>query len=158
LASNSLLESIVFAHRAVSNLGEPWPEDAPAARWGAQGPLLELELTQAAGSASGSPDSHSPATQVVDRVELQSTMWDNVGLARTRTELESTLDQLHAWRPADPAHRLFTDWEDANLLLLAQALTESALARQESRGGHYRLDYPKTGSHQARPITIARKV
>jgi L-aspartate oxidase len=158
LASNSLLESIVFAHRAVSNLGEPWPEDAPAARWGAQGPLLELELTEAAGSASGSPDSHSPATQVVDRVELQSTMWDNVGLARTRTELESTLDQLHAWRPADPAHRLFTDWEDANLLLLAQALTESALARQESRGGHYRLDYPKTGSHQARPITIARKV
>jgi L-aspartate oxidase len=154
LASNSLLESIVFSHRAVSNLGEPWPNDAPAARWGSVGPLTELELTE---SPALSPGFASPATQVVDRVELQTMMWDNVGLARTRTELESTLDQIHGWRAADPAHRLFPDWEDANLLLLSQALTQSALARQESRGGHYRLDYPETIPSLARPITIARK-
>ncbi|MBK5238239.1 MAG: L-aspartate oxidase [Actinomycetales bacterium] len=151
LASNSLLESIVFSHRAVSNLGQPWPEDAPAARWGAQGPLLELELTEPATATTPS------STQVIDRVELQTMMWDNVGLARTRAELQSTLDQIHGWRPADPAHRLFPDWEDANLLLLAQALTQSALARHESRGGHYRLDYPETSPALARPITIARK-
>lgn len=158
LASNSLLESIVFAHRSVSNLGQHWPEDAPSARWGSQGPLLELELTEPTSSVSDfSTASASSGTQVVDRVELQTMMWDNVGLARTRTELEATLNQIHGWRPADPAHRLFPDWEDANLLLLAQALTQSALARHESRGGHYRLDYPETSPDLARPITIARK-
>ncbi|GAB2816683.1 L-aspartate oxidase [Alpinimonas psychrophila] len=163
LASNSLLESIVFSHRAVSHLGQPWPEDAPAARWGAQGPLLELELTDhltadAPAATNDADAARRLATQVVDRVELQTMMWDNVGLARTRTELESTLEQIRGWRPADPAHRLFPDWEDANLLLLAQALTQSALARHESRGGHYRLDYPETSPALARPITIARKV
>ncbi len=152
LASNSLLESIVFAHRAVSNLGQPWPSDAPSARWGSKGPLLELEFADF--PAATTPSS----TQVVDRVELQTMMWDKVGLARTRTELESTLEQIHRWRPADPAHRLFPDWEDANLLLLAQALTQSALARHESRGAHYRLDYPDANPAFARPVTIARKV
>ena len=158
LASNSLLESIVFSHRAVSNLGQPWPEDAPAARWGDQGPLLSLELSEPASTSSGL-DSRAgrPSTQVVDRVELQTMMWDNVGLARTATELQSTLDHIRGWRPADRAHRLFPDWEDANLLLLAQALTQSALARLESRGGHYRLDYPQSSPALAHPITIARK-
>ena len=158
LASNSLLESIVFSHRAVSNLGQPWPEDAPAARWGDQGPLLSLELSEPASTSSGLDSTAGrPSTQVVDRVELQTMMWDNVGLARTATELQSTLDHIRGWRPADRAHRLFPDWEDANLLLLAQALTQSALARLESRGGHYRLDYPQSSPALAHPITIARK-
>ena len=148
LASNSLLESIVFAHRAVRALGEPWPTDAPSVRWANAAPLAELELLE--------PD-HTTTAQVVDRVELQTLMWDNVGLARTKTELESALAQLHSWRPADPAHRLFPDWEDANLLLLARTVTEAALAREESRGGHYRLDFPDTDPAKARPITLVRK-
>jgi len=148
LASNSLLESIVFAHRAVRALGEQWPEDAPSVRWANAAPLAELELLE--------PD-HTTTAQVVDRVELQTLMWDNVGLARTKTELESALTQLHSWRPADPAHRLFPDWEDANLLLLARTVTEAALAREESRGGHYRLDFPDTDPAKARPITLVRK-
>ena len=154
LASNSLLESIVFSHRAVSSLGQTWPEDAPAARWGPTGPLLSVELSEPTAASAGA---NLSSTRVVDRVELQTMMWDNVGLARTATELESTLNHIQGWRPADRAHRLFPDWEDANLLLLAQALTQSALARRESRGGHYRLDYPQTSPELARPITIARK-
>ena len=148
LASNSLLESIVFAHRAVQALGTAWPSDAPSVRWEQTGALVELELLE--------PD-HTSTAQVVDRVELQTLMWDNVGLARTKTELESALTQLHSWRPADPAHRLFPDWEDANLLLLARTVTEAALAREESRGGHYRLDFPDTDPAQAHPITLVRK-
>lgn len=148
LASNSLLESIVFAHRAVEALGEPWPTDAPSVRWANAAPLAELELLE--------PD-HTSTAQVVDRVELQTLMWDSVGLARTQSELDSALTQLHSWRPADPAHRLFPDWEDANLLLLARTVTEAALAREESRGGHYRLDFPDTDPAKARPITLVRK-
>ena len=148
LASNSLLESIVFAHRAVEALGEPWPTDAPSVRWANAAPLAELELLE---------PNHTSTAQVVDRVELQTLMWDSVGLARTQSELDSALTQLHSWRPADPAHRLFPDWEDANLLLLARTVTEAALAREESRGGHYRLDFPDTDPAKARPITLVRK-
>jgi L-aspartate oxidase len=84
-------------------------------------------------------------------------MWDNVGLARTREELEATRDRLNTWRPADVEHRLFPDWEDANLLILAKAVTAAALARMESRGGHYRLDHPASDPKQAKPIIISRK-
>lgn len=148
LASNSLLESVVFAHRAVKALEKDWPENAPSVRWANASPVAELELLE--------PD-HTSTAQVVDRVELQTLMWDNVGLARTQSELDSALTQLHSWRPADPAHRLFPDWEDANLLLLARTVTEAALAREESRGGHYRLDFPDTDPAKARPITLVRK-
>jgi len=148
LASNSLLESIVFAHRAVKTLGSAWPENAPGVRWASAGPVAELSLQE--------PD-FKPGSPVVDRVELQTLMWDSVGLARTGAELESALDKLHSWRPAPRDHRLFPDWEDANLLLLARTVTEAALARLESRGGHYRLDYPATNPTLARPITLVRK-
>jgi L-aspartate oxidase len=84
-------------------------------------------------------------------------MWDTVGLARTGNQLEETRAELDKWRSADANNRLFTDWEDANLLLLSRAVTAAALAREESRGGHYRLDFPATNSAMAKPITIVRK-
>jgi L-aspartate oxidase len=84
-------------------------------------------------------------------------MWDKVGLARTGEELVATQNELGRWRSANVENRLFTDWEDANLLTLARAVTASALAREESRGGHYRLDFPDTNVNMAKPITIVRK-
>jgi L-aspartate oxidase len=84
-------------------------------------------------------------------------MWDKVGLARTRDELVETAKELDRWRSANIENRLFTDWEDANLLTLSRAVTASALAREESRGGHYRLDFPETNQDMAKPITIVRK-
>lgn len=148
LASNSLLESVVFAHRAVKSLNKPWPHNAPEVRWAQHGALVELELAE--------PD-HTTTARVVDRVELQTLMWDSVGLARTKSQLASAFSELQSWRPADPSHRLFPDWEDANLLLLARTVTAAALAREESRGGHYRLDFPDTDPAKARPITLVRK-
>jgi L-aspartate oxidase len=52
---------------------------------------------------------------------------------------------------------MFPDWEDANLLLLSRAVTEAALAREESRGAHYRLDFPDTAPGSARPIVLVQK-
>jgi L-aspartate oxidase len=148
LASNSLLESIVFAHRAVNSLDRPWSDGGPNARWADTGLAAEVTLTDLDSQAGH---------EVVDRVELQTLMWDSVGLARTGPELERALERLHSWRPADAAHRLFPDSEDANLLLLARAVTSAALARLESRGAHYRLDYPATDPELAKPLTVARK-
>ena len=145
LASNSLLESVVFAHRAVGQLFQPWPTNPPQVRWQGNSALEEIELTEYVGE------------HVVDRVELQTLMWDSVGLARTHDDLSHALSQLANWRPAPEHRRLYSDWEDANLLLLAQAVTTSALARKESRGAHYRLDYPEPNPQSARPITVVRK-
>jgi L-aspartate oxidase len=152
LASNSLLESIVFARRAVQVLDETWPEQAASVRWKETGVLTEIELQDE--SDSSIPKS---ARNVVDRVELQTLMWDKVGLARTGDQLIETRDELAKWRSADATNRLFTDWEDANLLLLSRAVTAAALAREESRGGHFRLDFPETNPLMSKPITIVRK-
>ena len=152
LASNSLLESIVFSRRAVQVLDEPWPAQAASVRWKETGLLTEIELLDESDSVVPKSDQN-----VVDRVELQTLMWDKVGLARTGADLIATRNELAKWRSADAANRLFTDWEDANLLLLSRAVTEAALAREESRGGHYRLDFPNTNQAMAKPITIVRK-
>jgi len=152
LASNSLLESLVFSKRAVTVLHEPWPDNPIGDRLKDQPALSRIPV-----QLDNSPNVKS-ATQVVDRVELQTLMWDEVGLARDVEGLERARTRLSAWRPSAQENRLFTDWEDANLLLLAHAVTESALARHESRGSHYRLDYPQINPEFARPILIAREV
>ena len=137
---------------AVQVLDEPWPAQAASVRWKETGLLTEIELLDESDSVVPKSDQN-----VVDRVELQTLMWDKVGLARTGADLIATRNELAKWRSADAANRLFTDWEDANLLLLSRAVTEAALAREESRGGHYRLDFPDTNQAMAKPITIVRK-
>jgi L-aspartate oxidase len=153
LASNSLLESLVFSYRAVSTIGQPWPKDAPAERWRDSGPLDIVELDKR--DILAKPDS---GRQVVDRVELQTLMWDDVGLARTGERLAATRGRLQSWRATQKKHRFFPDWEDASLLTLAHAVTAAATARHESRGAHYRLDDPATKSEMARPIIVKRKI
>ncbi len=147
LASNSLLESVVFSHRAVAALDEPWPTDPPSVRWVDQPPLANLVVNEPS----------KQGAEVVDRIELQTMMWDNVGLARDAAGLEAARARIAGWRAAPVNRRLFPDWEDANLLLLASAVTEAALAREESRGAHYRLDFPETVPGDARPIVLIQK-
>ena len=146
LASNSLLESVVFADRCTEVLDQPWPANFDFARFRDQQPMRELAVDL-------SYDSHAP---VVDRVELQTQMWDLVGLAREDMGLRQARKSMKGWRPQKRSKRLFTDYEDANLLDLAKAVTAAALARTESRGAHYRLDYPETNPDFARPITIRK--
>ncbi len=150
LASNSLLESVVFSHRAVSVLGDAWPENPQNDRWKSSGPLAELTIDCANHEVLAN-------SQVVDRVELQTLMWDSVGLARVGPELSAAVHKLQSWVSAPEGHRAFTDWEDANLLLLAEAVSSAALAREESRGAHYRLDFAATVADMARPITVQRR-
>ena len=146
LASNSLLESLVFADRASTVLNQPWPEDFGFDRFNDQPPMRELEVDL--GYPSEAP--------VVDRVELQTQMWDNVGLARDDMGLRTARNAFRAWRPQKRSLRLFTDYEDANLLDLAKVVTASALARTESRGAHFRLDHIETNPNFARPITVRK--
>jgi succinate dehydrogenase / fumarate reductase flavoprotein subunit len=84
---------------------------------------------------------------------LQKTMQNHVGIVRNQTEMEHALVELDALsRRADrvgvPGNREYNPgWHTAldlrHLLIVSEAIARSALARRESRGGHFREDFPE---------------
>ncbi|RDV44420.1 L-aspartate oxidase [Leifsonia sp. ku-ls] len=122
LASNSLLEGLVFAHRAASVVDEPWP--APPA-W----------VTEAAIVLDTAAPTASTGSRPFDRGRLAALMWEAAGLHRDGARLAAAADELAAVRDPEPG-------EDADLLTLARLVVRAALARVESRGAHFRTDAP----------------
>ena len=122
LASNSLLEGLVFAERVARDLATAAPLVRPPApqRWAVP------------------PFSDRGAAQVAaDRV--REVMWQHAGIARTAKGLRTAVSEL-----ADIEERLPTGaTEELNLVQTARLVVEAALRRKESRGGHYRSDFPR---------------
>jgi L-aspartate oxidase len=143
LASNSLLETVVFAKRIVERTASGdalTPEPTPGARdlppW----------------SACGSPRSLPP-----HRASLQALMWDKVGIVRDGAGLRKATVQLAAWRAALPAAHDRPSHELANMLLAGRLVAGAALVREESRGAHYRTDFPERRDEWQRRITFRRQ-
>jgi L-aspartate oxidase len=134
LASNSLLEGAVYGRRVVEGLVDPRPVEMFDDSWLAP---LGLDLVD-----DPDPDAHD-----VSRADLQQLMWDAAGLARNASDLRQAAAELKRWK--SPAVTDAKSAEDANLLVVARAVVASALAREESRGGHYRADFPQTGAGPA---------
>jgi L-aspartate oxidase len=132
LASNSLLEGAVYGSRVVEGLIDPQPVEMFDDSWLAP---LGLDLVD-------DPDAHD-----VSRSDLQQLMWDAAGLARNGADLRQAAAELKRWK--SPAVTDVKAAEDANLLVVARAVVASALAREESRGGHYRTDFPQTDAGPA---------
>jgi succinate dehydrogenase/fumarate reductase flavoprotein subunit len=79
---------------------------------------------------------------------LKETMWQNVGIIRNQTGLENALKRIDQIK-SDSAHvkvssveNLIALLEFNNMLLLAQVIAKASLLRTETRGAHYREDYP----------------
>jgi L-aspartate oxidase len=156
LASNSLLEAVVFGHRAAVVSGEIMagaPKNAPGAV--ANGPVPEWNTGFAV-----DPDENVLVAHAWD--EVRSLMWNYVGIVRSNKRLERARSRLalleREVREDYWNFRLTRDLiELRNIALVAQFVVECALQRQESRGLHYTLDYPKRDdTHWLRDTVVVR--
>ena len=120
LASNSLLEGLVFADRIAKALAAGLPPRRDAAAPRATSYLLRAGL----------------------RTELQETMSAGAGVLRSADSLKETAAVLSTLAEPADTNPGVTAWEDANLLTVAAALTQQAFLRTETRGSHWREDYP----------------
>ena len=132
LASNSLLEGLVFGARAAEAM-----QDAEHSE---QGTGDRLQVT---GRARRVPDDERRGFSRSLR-ELQKTMWEKAGLLRDAEGLSAANEELRSMGSAIPEEILDRQAiELGNLLTVGELIVRSALARKESRGAHYRNDFPK---------------
>ena len=126
LASNSLLEGLVFAHRIADEVSER---------------LAAGELPQVEPVERGGPAALVPAAS---RTAVQRAASSGPGVVRSAAGMQSAARALAAVpvtdAGADPAT---AEWETTNLHQVATALTHVAALRTETRGGHLRLDFPE---------------
>lgn len=125
LASNSLLEGLVYGARA-----------GDAMKKGLVEPATPSRLLPVIPASSNGQD----AEQLIR--EMQQLMWDKVGIVRNRQNLNLALQCLGSIAARLPAPDSRRPCEARNLHATSMLITRSALARLESRGAHYRLDYP----------------
>jgi len=135
LASNSLLEGLVFGARAADAMLQP----LQAAPLKADRRELDVQSRRRAELA--------PAFNLTTQ-SIRELMWRDVGLFRTRERLEGAIAELDASYAfeiqAMEASRVSdaVAWRHFNLLTVARLIARAALRRSESRGGHFRDDYP----------------
>ena len=140
LASNSLLEGLVFGARAASAMIDQRREFKP--------PLSRPAPKPVAGRASPGPELNAREAEVArlsaqEAVnEVRSILWNKVGIIRNGKDLCDALQRLDSLLLVRPtiASRQFC--EARNILDVGRVITQSALAREESRGAHYRSDFP----------------
>ena len=148
LASNSLLEGLVVAHRAAAAAGEGQRPSHPARK---------VSL----------PEWQSGNVQNVDELvviyhnwdEIRRLMWDYVGIVRTDKRLQRASARLrNLQREIREFYWNFKISVDLlelrNLATVAALIVDSALSRKESRGLHYTLDYPETEDRQFKGDTV----
>ena len=75
---------------------------------------------------------------------LQKMHWDKAGIIREKDGLNQAADTLAGWQSSLPAPTDQTSYELSNLILTGRLLTEAAYIREESRGAHFRSDFPKS--------------
>jgi L-aspartate oxidase len=150
LASNSLLEAVVFGHRAAQHAIAMLTHDrgAPPAcpPWNP--------------GAAGDSDESVVVTQNWD--EIRRLMWNYVGIVRSNRRLARALKRISVLQ--EEIRQYYWDWkvtadliELRNIAVVAELIIVSAITRKESRGLHYTIDYPeRDDEHWIRDTVIAR--
>ncbi|HVB97602.1 MAG TPA: L-aspartate oxidase [Chloroflexota bacterium] len=151
LASNSLLEGLAFATRFVHRQFEDGPNghglsEAPNTAHTSFEADVHLAID------SGQPGEAPPLT----RERLRDLTWTCAGLTRERDGLAKLEAISSAWQFSTNKQD-DGDEEGRNLVLLARLLATSALLREESRGAHYRTDFPQSAPAWQRRIVLHAK-
>lgn len=135
LGSNSLLEGLVFGTRT----GEQSSKDIKSQRVIKESNTLKYK-------------EFGPLDIEDVRNSLQSSMWRNVGIEREREKILDTEKDIEFWSSYMLNREFFSQagWELQDMLIVASLIQQSALMRQESRGVHYRKDYPDKDDEQWR--------
>lgn len=141
LASNSLLDGLVFGARSAKAMAA-----APD--------ITEAELSSAAALAPRPLALADPAL----KDWVRDLMWNRVGILRDAESLASAAAELRTacQRLTRAPHGTYEQVETAAMIQTARLITEAALARPESRGAHYRTDYPQANPEWCRHIVLRR--
>ena len=131
LASNSLLEGLVFGRRIAETIlaSDLAPQSWPPSR-----------ETRRADAGSGARTGLADASQ---RGVLQQLMSRDAGVLRDQSGLDTAAAALAGIELSDVAHPETEAWETTNLITVATALVAAAQQRQETRGSHWRSDFPE---------------
>jgi L-aspartate oxidase len=146
LASNSLLEGLVFGERA----------GLAAARYAQKHDNPVLNARDASLHRREKPPARQADIPGI-KTSLKKLMWEKVGIVRNRKDLTEALKQLRAWDRAIMGHgpdRNF--FELKNMITAATLITRSALSREGSAGAHFRSDFPTKGRSWRKRTVIKR--
>ena len=144
LASNSLLEAVVFGKRIMKRTGDG----------------VNTALSP---DSRGVEVRHSLSRKRVPKVAsapslsaLQQLHWDKVGIIRDQQGLTEAANTLAAWQKSLPSPADRPSYELSNLILTGRLVTEAALLREESRGAHFRSDFAQSLSLWQRHIVFSK--
>jgi L-aspartate oxidase len=142
LASNSMLEVVVFSKRIV----ERTQNGNQQSKSTVDKSTAKYHLTE--GRAEPKP------VPMLSLSALQQLHWDKVGIIRHRKSLTRTADTLATWHKLLPPPTDRPSYELHNLVLTGRLVTEAALLREESRGAHFRSDFPQSSPRWQRHIVF----
>jgi len=130
LASNSLLEVLIFSKRVVECTRTYAEHDRE----------LTPGLVEYFNLCKRELIKKIPPPNVIN---LQNLLWDKVGIIRTGNELLEAANILYSWQSKLVPSKDRPSLELSNMITNARLITESALIREESRGAHFRTDFPE---------------
>ncbi len=130
LASNSLLEGLVFSARIAADIAAHTPEPGTPVINASKQILLDPSV----------------------RLEIQESMSRGAGVLRSSDSLLATVADLTRIEDRTSLEPCVEAWETTNLYQLAQAILKAALIRQETRGSHWREDFPQTSNNWEKHI------
>ena len=141
LASNSLLEGIVFGARA----------GIAAAEYGLKKPRPKMEAIVYKAGVASQPD------MLKTRSQLRRLMWGDVGIIRSGESLTGAIETISGWHELKESGPLSRPWlELHNLLTAGTLIADAALSRKGSVGAHYRSDHKARGRGWERHISFKR--
>jgi L-aspartate oxidase len=144
LASNSLLDAVVFSKRIIKKTVEDIYVKPVADHDNDVRCLLSKEWK-------------TPAVTSPGFSALQTLHWNKVSIIRDKEGLNQSAAELAAWQKLLPAPADRPSYELSNLILTGRLVTEAAITREESRGAHFRTDFPKAVPEWQRHIIFTRE-